>query len=291
MKRLFKPFKAFSSIVETIVCKEWNAPDETIITQSDILPYMSDCDFANNPYNAVLGVDGYKPLYVDFSKISHLLIAGTTGSGKTTSVVSIITSLLCKCSPDMIELYICDPKRVDYKKLLEVPHFKAYSTTIQGCINLLQVVETLVNERFKAMQEKNVVHYRDIEVKPVLVFIDEANYILSTKEGKKYILPMLERLLAISRASDAHFILIGQNAQSQAGISTAIKLNINNRVAFHVMNKRASVGILEASGAEILGNVGEGLYLDNFGNITRFNGCYFQKWQVEAIVNHWKNQI
>lgn len=194
------------------------------------------------------------PLYRSLLNQSHVLIAGTTGSGKSVVVRGLIQELSLS-GPAEKGLILIDPKRVELSPFRKLPHVIAYGSEPEDMVNCLQRAMTLTESRYRTMQKNGLYSWTGGSV---YVVIDELADLMTTQ--KKVVQPLIQRLCQIARAASVHVIACTQCPISVV-IPTPIKVNFDARLALRTRCRQDSRNILDAGGAELLPRYGEGLYL------------------------------
>ncbi|MDD3804074.1 MAG: DNA translocase FtsK 4TM domain-containing protein [bacterium] len=249
-------------------------------------------DFSD-PTSIVLGRDTENnPIYAQVSTMPHLLIAGTTGSGKSVCINGIITSILFKAQPEEVRFLMVDPKRIELSIYNGVPHLeRPVITDSKEAVLMLKELTLWMDLRYKAFAKLGV---RDIiefnkksdKKKPyIIVIIDEMADLMMTsqKEIESYII----RLAQMSRAVGIHLILATQRPSVNI-ITGSIKANFPIRISFKVPSKADSKTILDASGADKLLGKGDMLYIaPQRGYIMRAHGAFLKTDEATAIANLW----
>lgn len=209
-------------------------------------------------------------VYGDLAKMPHMLVAGTTGSGKSVFLNGIITSLLMRNTPDDLQLFLIDPKMVEFKRFSKL-HYVKYVTDTQKAITLLSKLCKEMDRRYAVMANAGS---RDIDdynrrnpadrlPKLVLVIDEMADMMEST--FKKSVESNIVRLAQKARACGIHMVLATQRPTVKV-ISGQIKANIPTRVCLSVMSRTDSMVVLDQIGAENLQGHGDMLYLDGMNN-------------------------
>jgi S-DNA-T family DNA segregation ATPase FtsK/SpoIIIE len=263
--------------------------------------------FMNIPYNkqdelltVPLGKDiNGLTVSLEINKTPHMLIAGTTGSGKSVCMNSIIMSLLIRTSPDDVRLMIVDPKRVEMSAFNNIPHLicPIITEAKKAAVALNKLVTMMENryEMFKNSGNKNIESYNrwaidnnQEKIPYYIVVIDElADLILvSSKEVEESI----RRITQLARAAGIHLIVATQRPSVDV-ITGVIKANIPTRIAFAVSSYIDSKTILDAVGAEDLLGLGDMLLsVSGSGGIQRVQGAYVSDQEIYNVVNHVKRQ-
>ena len=234
----------------------------------------------------------------NIAKLPHMLIAGTTGSGKSVCMNSIIISLLYKASPDDVKLIMVDPKMVELGIYNGIPHLLIpVVTDPKKAAGSLQWAVTEMMRRYKAMSDTGV---RDLEsynsimeaeegnkLPQVVVIIDELAdlMLVAAKEVEESIC----RIAQMGRAAGIHLIIATQRPSADV-ITGLMKANIPSRIAFSVASAMESRIILDTQGAEKLVGRGDMLFAPiGCGKPLRVQGCFVSDGEVEAVANYVKN--
>ena len=235
----------------------------------------------------------------NIAKLPHMLIAGTTGSGKSVCMNSIIISLLYKASPDDVKLIMVDPKMVELGIYNGIPHLLIpVVTDPKKAAGSLQWAVTEMMRRYKAMSDAGVrdlesynsimEHEEDAKKLPqVVVIIDELAdlMLVAAKEVEESIC----RIAQMGRAAGIHLVIATQRPSADV-ITGLMKANIPSRIAFAVASAMESRIILDTQGAEKLVGKGDMLYAPiGCGKPKRVQGCFVSDPEVEAVTNYVKN--
>ena len=232
----------------------------------------------------------------NLAKMPHLLVAGTTGSGKSVCLNSIIISLIYRMSPEDLRLILIDPKRVEFSIYDGLPHLlqPRIISEIDKAINALNWAIVEMERRFSLFQDvraRNLEEYNSSEsvlsgendkLPLIVIIIDElADFML---QAKKDLEDKIARLAAKARACGIHLILATQRPSVNV-ITGTIKANFPSRIAFAVMSYVDSKTILDQAGAEKLLGKGDMLYFPNDRpEPTRIQGCFVSTKEVEQVV-------
>ena len=254
---------------------------------------------AATPLTVALGRDiPGRPIYCDLAKMPHLMIAGSTGSGKSVCINSILTSILVHSSPEEVRMILVDPKVVELSVYNGVPHLIMPVITdpkkAAGALNWA-VIE--MQRRYKLFEEGQVRDIRsfnekyknnpEVEHLPLVLFvIDELAELMmvASKEVETYI----SRLAALARAAGIH-LLIATQRPSVDVITGVIKANIGSRIAFAVTSGVDSKTILDHVGAEKLLGKGDMLYAPmSAPQPIRGQGAFLSDSEVESVVEYLK---
>ena len=250
---------------------------------------------ASTPLTVALGRDiPGRPIYCDLAKMPHLMIAGSTGSGKSVCINSILTSILVHSSPEEVRMILVDPKVVELSIYNGVPHLiMPVITDPKKAAGALNWAVTEMQRRYKLFEDGLVrdikgfnEKYKDnpeVEHLPlILIVIDELAELMmvAAKEVETYI----SRLAALARAAGIH-LLIATQRPSVDVITGVIKANIGSRIAFAVTSGVDSRTILDQIGAEKLLGKGDMLYSPMTApQPVRGQGAFLSDSEVEAVV-------
>lgn len=292
--------------------------------QTVYLREVLDCEKFRDtasPLALVLGKDiGGQPVIADLGKMPHLLVAGTTGSGKSVGVNAMILSILYKATPKEVRFIMIDPKMLELSVYEGIPHLLTEVVTdMKDAANALRWCVGEMERRYKLMSAlgvRNLAGYNErieqadamgrpvpdpfwkpgdgmAETPPVLeklpyivVMVDEfADLMMAV--GKK-VEELIARLAQKARAAGIHLVLATQRPSVDV-ITGLIKANIPTRIAFTVSSKIDSRTILDQTGAESLLGMGDMLYLaPNSSLPVRVHGAFVRDEEVHAVVNDWK---
>ena len=265
---------------------------------------LSSEEFLSHPSSLAMGlgldVSGI-PKIADLSKMPHLLIAGTTGSGKSMFLNAILLSMLLKNNAKKLQLIMIDPKILEFSIYQNIPHLLSpIITKTEKANNILFWSVKEMNRRYKIMAKigiknilemhNNIKNKKNIndnkkEIFPyIIIFIDEFSDLISeNKQIEKYIIQLSQK----ARASGIHLILSTQRPSVNI-ITGVIKANISTRISFQVSSKIDSKIILDQQGAErLLGN-GDMLYLKSGKTPIRIHGPFVSNQEIKKIVNFFK---
>ena len=268
-----------------------------LVTMKEV--FVNDED--NSPLSVALGKDvSGESIFTRIDKTPHLLIAGSTGSGKSVCVNTIITSILLKNKPDKVKLIMIDPKMVELSIYDGIPHLLTSVVTdpIKAADVLHKVVLEMENRyrefaraRVRNMEGYNKIAAKDPDYKElpyIVVIIDELADLMmvSSKEVEESI----SRISQKARAAGIHMIIATQRPSVDV-ITGVIKTNIPSRIAFAVSSSIDSRTILDKSGAETLLGKGDMLYLSaDSSKPVRIQGAFLSDEEVEKVVDYVKSQ-
>jgi Cdc6-like AAA superfamily ATPase len=236
-----------------------------------------------------LGVDiGGTPVVADLATMPHLLVAGTTGSGKSVGLNAMILSLLHRFSPDQCRFLMIDPKRLELRPYRDIPHLiMPVITEPADAVTALRWAVDEMMRRYKLLGTaavRNIANYNakirsTSELLPyVVIVIDELTDLMA--EGGSDVNDLLKRLGRLARAAGIHLIVATQKPTTNV-LDTVLRSNLPARVAFRVSDYNTSKTILDAGGAEdLLGN-GDMLYMSGGSRIIRAHGPFVSDDEVE----------
>jgi S-DNA-T family DNA segregation ATPase FtsK/SpoIIIE len=244
------------------------------------------------------GIDGI-PVYCDLARMPHLLIAGTTGSGKSGCINTILTSILLRSTPDQVRMILVDPKRIELNYYESIPHLltPVVSSPKEASAVLLNVVtemerryEHLQQLRARGLPEANRALRKrgEPELPYLLVVIDElADLMMVSPQDVE---DAIIRLAQKSRAVGIHLVLATQRPSVDV-ITGMIKANVPSRIAFAVSSQTDSRVILDSNGAESLLGSGDMLYKPlGTSRLQRVQGAYVTEEEVAMIVEQTRVQ-
>lgn len=293
-----------------------------IVHLSEVLA-CSAFEASTSPLAMVLGKDiAGAPVVVDLGKMPHLLVAGTTGSGKSVGVNTMIVSLLYKSTPEDVRMIMIDPKMLELSVYEGIPHLLAEVVTdMKDAANALRWCVGEMERRYKVMSAVGVRNLKGYN-KKVLAAIAEGEPLIDPtwqpNDGMDQTPPLLEKLPSIvvivdefadmmmivgkkveeliariaqkARAAGIHLVLATQRPSVDV-ITGLIKANIPTRMAFQVSSGLNSRTILDQQGAEQLLGMGDMLYLPpGTGVPTRVHGAFVDDHEVHAVVKDWKSR-
>ncbi len=244
-----------------------------------------------------MSVDG-KPIAADLTQMPHMLIAGTTGSGKSVCVNAIINSILVNNSPESVRFIMVDPKRVELTGYNGLPHLVApVVVELERIIGVLRWVTTEMDERYKKFSRagaRNIIDYNsildpDLAAMPyIVVVIDElADLMMMAPDDTER---AIARIAALARATGIHLIIATQRPSVDV-VTGLIKANCPARIAFAVASSIDSRVIIDQPGAERLLGKGDMLYLSGDAPAPqRVQGVHVSNDEINRIGRYWKLQ-
>ncbi len=248
----------------------------------------------------ILGQDTVgNDMVVDLAKMPHLLIAGSTGSGKSVALNSMLISLLCKCTPDELRLILIDPKRLEFAPYADISHLLFPIVTDPKCsVPVLKWVVRQMDTRYEKMAHygvRNVFEYNRIAVSRgeekfpfIVIIIDELSDLMMTV-GRD-VEDLITRITQMARAAGIHMIIATQRPSVDV-ITGLIKVNFPSRISCRVTSKVDSRTILDCGGADKLLGRGDMLFLDSTASILkRVHGAYVSDEEIASVTSHIRDQ-
>jgi S-DNA-T family DNA segregation ATPase FtsK/SpoIIIE len=310
---------------KTVIGIEIPNEKREIIQLSQVLS-TPEFDKASSPLSMALGHDiGGKPVIVDLAKMPHLLVAGTTGSGKSVGINAMILSLLFKSTPDQVRVIMIDPKMLELSVYDGIPHLLTpVITDMKDAANGLRWCVAEMERRYKLMSAlgvRNLAGYNkkvidakkagtpildplwrhdpmlldeeqsasELEALPSIVVIVDELADMMMVVGKK-VEELIARIAQKARAAGIHLVLATQRPSVDV-LTGLIKANIPTRLSFMVQSKVDSRTILGEGGAEQLLGHGDMLFLPPGGGVpTRVHGAFVSDDEVHRVVADWKSR-
>lgn len=254
---------------------------------------------AKSPLVIPLGRDvSGQPVGVDLAQMPHLLIAGTTGSGKSVCIAALATALVLNNMPDNVKMVMLDPKMVELSRFNGLPHLIGPVETEQDrIIEALNWCTREMDRRYKLLEEyavRNIDAYnarlgrrqKDEYMPYIVILIDEIGDLMLSRPDETE--RTITRLAQKARAAGMHLVIATQRPSVDV-ITGLIKANFPARISFAVASGVDSRVILDSVGAENLLGRGDMLYLaSDAGGPKRIQGCFVSDDEVRAVVAHWK---
>ncbi len=275
-------------------------PNKTVQVVN-ISEVISSEEFSKNESNVAfaLGKDiTGKCVVSDIAKLPHMLIAGTTGSGKSVCVNSLIISLLYRSSPEQVRFIMVDPKVVELSIYNGIPHLlvpvvtdakKAAGALQWAVVEMMRRYDLFAKSGVRNMEAYNKAVSKSGDADPlpnIVIVIDELSDLMTV--ARKDVEASILRLTQMARAAGMHLIIATQRPSADV-ITGVIKSNVPSRIAFAVASKLESNIILGRAGAEALIGKGDMMYEPiGAGKSTRVQGCFISSDEVEAVVNYIK---
>ncbi len=235
-----------------------------------------------------------EPITSDLSSMPHLLIAGTTGSGKSVCINTIILSLIYRHTPEICKFILIDPKMLELSTYEGIPHLLCpVITEAKKAASVLGWVVKEMESRYRLMTKvgvKNIDGYNEknrIKMPYIVVIVDEMSdlMLVAGKEIENYI----QKLSQMARAAGIHIIMATQRPSVDV-ITGTIKANFPTRISFQVTSKIDSRTILGEQGAEQLLGKGDMLFMSSANRITRIHAPYVSEIEIDKVNNFLRNQ-
>lgn len=253
----------------------------------------------DSPLAIALGSDvSGEPVVADLASMPHLLIAGTTGSGKSVCISSITTCLVMNNSPEQLKLVMIDPKMVELVRFNGLPHlYGKVETNLERILGVLQWVVAEMDKRYQILDEtrsrnidtynKKVSRKRDGEILPrIVVMIDELADLMMIAPAQTEF--SLVRLAQMARATGIHLVVATQRPSTDV-VTGLIKANFPARMSFAVASSVDSRVILDMNGAESLLGNGDMLFLPpEASSPIRTQGCIVTSEELDRVIKAWK---
>ncbi|MBA4377156.1 MAG: cell division protein FtsK [Gemmatimonas sp.] len=280
-------------------------PTQQIVSMKEV--FVQAADRMRTPLSVVLGRDVFgEAVTIDLADQPHLLVAGSTGSGKSVCVNAMISSLLLRCDPSLVRLLLIDPKMLELNVYNDIPHLLLpVVTDPKDALRALKWMEAQMDHRYRRLSRhsvRNIEGYNRkvaageiagddgvavTEPMPYYVCIVDELADLMIQLGQEIEMP-ITRIAQKARAVGIHLVLATQRPSVDV-LTGVIKANIPCRIAFRVIQKNDSRTILDANGAEKLLGKGDMLYLQP-GRATpvRVHGAFIDIEECEALAAHWR---
>ncbi len=262
--------------------------------------YMEQRERSESPLLIPLGRDvAGKPVAFDLAQMPHLLIAGTTGSGKSVCMAALASSLLMQCAPSRLRIIMLDPKMVELTRFKGIPHLLGpVETDHQRIIGVLRWCTREMDRRYKLLENQSVRHIDAYNTRQLangvvgktlpylVIMIDEIGDLMTSNPEETE--TSIARLAQMARAVGMHLVVATQRPSVDV-ITGLIKANFPSRIAFSVASGTDSRVILDKTGAEHLLGKGDMLFLGaEAAGPVRVQGCYVTEDEVRAVVQHWQ---
>ena len=242
-----------------------------------------------------------EPVAADLGTMPHILIAGTTGSGKSVCITSIITCLICNNSPDDLRLVMIDPKKVELIRFNGLPHLLGrVEVELDRILGTLRWMTREMDRRYRKMEKMGARDLHDYNVrikrrrteKPlprIVVVVDELADLMMMAQHETE--QTLVRLAQMSRATGIHLVVATQRPSTDI-LTGVIKANFPTRISFRVASATDSRVILDSNGAESLLGQGDMLFLGtDAAGAVRIQGVVTTDAEIGAVVDHWSKVV
>ncbi len=272
-------------------------PEASLVTLGDI---TREFPSHAGPLMAWLGLDlGGKPVYIDLSRMPHLLIAGSTGTGKSVCLNSLLASILLRATPNELRMILIDPKKVELNHYESIPHLLTpVVTNMKDAAAVLSNIVREMESRYELMGMARARNLRDWNearaaggeppMPTILLVIDELADLMMVSPAE--VEDAIIRLAQKSRAVGIHLVLATQRPSADV-ITGMIKANVPSRIAFAVSSQVDSRVVLDAGGAETLLGHGDMLFRPvGTSRLQRLQGAYVGEEEIRAITDHWRAQ-
>jgi S-DNA-T family DNA segregation ATPase FtsK/SpoIIIE len=267
-----------------------------------IRPILESSDFQNlkSPLGLILGVDvSNHPVLADLTRMPHLLIGGTTGSGKSIFIRDLVVSLIMRNTPENLRLILLDPKKVELAPFEGIPHLLGpIETDPKRMIAALQWSVLEMERRFKLMESYNARDLNSFNLKMkdrgeetlprIVIIIDELAYLMANEPDQAE--AAIARLSQMARATGIHLVVSTQRPSVNV-VTGLIKANFPARIALVTATSVDSKVILDKAGAEDLLGKGDLLFLNpEQTDLQRAQAPMVEKQEISNVVNYWINQ-
>lgn len=253
------------------------------------------CATFETPLTLALGIDNNnQPVFINLEDAPHILIAGQTGSGKSTCMHSIISSLLFSRFPNMLNLVLIDPKQVEFSKYSNLTYYLNDNSVITKNHEVPNILYNICGEmdwrysKFKEVGVNTITGYNKTLKNPseyfsrIVVIVDEMSDLILS--NPKEITTLLVKIAQMGRAAGIHLILSTQRPSREV-IPGLLKANIPVKICFKVTTAINSRVILDSNGAENLIGNGDGFLDNGRDSIQRFQGCWISDEDIDNIVD------
>lgn len=226
----------------------------------------------------------YQSVIENILEQTHVLIAGCSGSGKSVLINNLIYTALYK-SPDNCRFVLLDPKRVELRDYMHLPHTLAYADETGDIIQLLNQTVDVMEHRYKRMAQQGLKQSTETDI---YIIADEFGDLMTT--CKSDVEPLIIRLAQLGRAANMHLILAAQNPSRQT-ITAGIQVNMTAQIALRCRNKIESRMIIGQSGAEELPQYGFGLYYAPWlTSPSQIQISKIEDTEIKRLIDWWTSQ-
>jgi S-DNA-T family DNA segregation ATPase FtsK/SpoIIIE len=284
-------------------CLGVEVPNKTrgVITYKDVALATTQ---AKGHLPVVLGASSLgRPISLDLATMPHLLVAGTTGSGKSVMLHSTICSLISRLSPDQLHMYLVDPKRVEFQEYQDVAHVREMTYDQEESLGMLQGMVKKMEMRFKLFERageklgvsvKNIQEFNETEfvtahpenqLPYTVVVIDEYSDLMMAGSLGPDVKAAIIRLAQKARATGIHLVIATQKPTADV-VDKQIKANLPSRLAFRVACGTDSRVIIDRNGADALTGKGDMLISTETIPLTRAQGAWLDAETIKYITEH-----
>lgn len=239
-------------------------------------------------------------MYMDLNDtIAHILVAGTTGSGKSVSLNAMVLAMMCLYDEQKLRFTFIDPKQVEFSVYKNVRHTDKVLTDLQETANYLEEIAILMDDRYEKFSEvaaRNIAAYNrrclsnnQPEMSRLIIVFDEfADFMIQDKDIAKRIRDAIQRLGQKSRAAGIHLIICTQSPKADV-IDTNTRNNLTGRICLRVSDSNASNVVIDEPGAELLAGKGDYLMRGNNNRLERGMSPYLDEDTLDELLQYFKN--
>ncbi|WP_391209904.1 FtsK/SpoIIIE domain-containing protein [Psychrobacillus sp. L4] len=239
-------------------------------------------------------------MYMDLNDtIAHILVAGTTGSGKSVSLNAMVLAMMCLYDEQKLRFTFIDPKQVEFNVYKNVRHTDKVLTDLEETADYLEEIAALMDARYEKLSEigaRNIAAYnrrcrsnKQPEMSRLIIVFDEfADFMIQDKEIAKRIKDAIQRLGQKSRAAGIHLIICTQSPKADV-IDTNTRNNLTGRICLRVSDSNASNVVIDEPGAELLAGKGDYLMRGNYNRLERGMSPYLDDETLDELLYYFKN--
>lgn len=239
-------------------------------------------------------------MYMDLNdSIAHILVAGTTGSGKSVSLNAMVLAMMCLYDEQKLRFTFIDPKQVEFNVYKKVRHTEKVLTDLEETASYLEEVARLMDERYEKLSElgaRNIASYNrrrrnnnESEMSRLIIVFDEfADFMIQDKDIAKRIKDAIQRLGQKSRAAGIHLIICTQSPKADV-IDTNTRNNLTGRICLRVSDSNASNVVIDEPGAELLAGKGDYLMRGNNNRLERGMSPYLDEETLDELIIYFEN--
>ena len=225
----------------------------------------------------------YSLLGLEITEAPHTLIAGTTGSGKTTFMRSALQALLAEHSPASAKLVLIDPKQTELYSLRQLPHVIRYADTAPSALDTLRECEGMMMQRFAYMREQGQTVFCGYDL---YIIIDELADLMLSAQARE-IKNSMQKILQLGRAAKVH-IIAGTQCPNRKTIPAELVCNFTNRLGLRCLSAIESRQIIGVKGCETLPEHGEGIYIHGC-HIDHYRLPYVTADDLQPLLHYWNS--